>query len=184
MLKYTLCLIKQGNKILLLNREKPAWMGCWNGVGGKIEKGENPRESALREILEETSIKPQRIAFKGLMTWSNQEGGGFGGLYLYMAEVCSDHVCNTPLKTREGILDWKEIDWILHPDNLGVSSNLPGALHQALQDEAAYDYHSIFSGIRMIEQKASPIDPAIEFDEEKRNLYLKKYFAERDASYA
>lgn len=36
----------------------------------------------------------------------------------------------------------------------------------------------------MIEQKASPIDPAIEFDEEKRNLYLKKYFAERDASYA
>lgn len=36
-LKYTICFIKRGDEILLLNREKSSWMGSWNGVG-MIEK--------------------------------------------------------------------------------------------------------------------------------------------------
>lgn len=54
MLKYTICFIKRADNILLLNREKPGWMGSWNGVGGKIETGETPIECILREIYEET----------------------------------------------------------------------------------------------------------------------------------
>lgn len=37
MYQYTLCFIERGDAILLLNRQKAPWMGCWNGVGGKIE---------------------------------------------------------------------------------------------------------------------------------------------------
>lgn len=33
MIKYNLCLIRQGNKILLLNRERSPWMGCWTKEG-------------------------------------------------------------------------------------------------------------------------------------------------------
>lgn len=49
-LKYNICFIKQGDRILLLNREKPSWMGCWNGVGGKLEPEESPTQSMIREI--------------------------------------------------------------------------------------------------------------------------------------
>ncbi|USK57773.1 NUDIX domain-containing protein (plasmid) [Cytobacillus solani] len=41
----------------MLNREKPPIMGVWNGVGGKIEKGETSDEGALREVFEETGIR-------------------------------------------------------------------------------------------------------------------------------
>ncbi|WJH35841.1 hypothetical protein N6H14_07935 [Paenibacillus sp. CC-CFT747] len=42
MFRYTICFIRRGNRILLLNRNAPAWMGAWNGVGGKLEPGEAP----------------------------------------------------------------------------------------------------------------------------------------------
>lgn len=35
MIAFTNCFIKKGDRILLLNRNKPSWMGMWNGVGGK-----------------------------------------------------------------------------------------------------------------------------------------------------
>ncbi|WP_242069715.1 NUDIX hydrolase [Paenibacillus dendritiformis] len=99
MLKYTLCLIKQGSKILLLNREKPAWMGCWNGVGGKIEKNEQPRASMLREIREETGIEALDLTFKGLITWTTGERRDFGGLYLYLADIPQEYTYPTPVKS-------------------------------------------------------------------------------------
>lgn len=175
MLKYTLCLIRQGSKILLLNRERPAWMGCWNGIGGKIEEQEQPRSSMLREIQEETQIESPKLFFKGLITWTTVEGAGFGGLYLYAAEIREDYEYATPIKTEEGILDWKEISWILHPDNQGVASNVPSCLEKVLYEPGCYNHHSIFSDNKMVTQISTKIDPRIEADERMRNDYLNRY---------
>src|SRR5690606_5869369 len=101
---------------------------------------------------EETQIEISKIQFKGLITWSTSKGEGFGGLYLYLAEVPEDYVYQTPIKTAEGILDWKEINWILHPENLGVASNIPSCLEKVLNDDQCYNYHSIFVGNKMIDQ--------------------------------
>ncbi|TNJ68116.1 8-oxo-dGTP diphosphatase [Paenibacillus hemerocallicola] len=175
MLKYTLCLIRQGSKILLLNREHPAWMGCWNGIGGKIEKEEQPRSSMLREIQEETQIESPELSFKGLITWTTVEGAGFGGLYLYAAEIPDEYEYVTPIKTEEGILDWKEISWIMHPDNQGVASNVPSCLEKVLYESSCYNHHSIFSDKIMVTQISTKIDPRIEADEAMRTDYLNQY---------
>ena len=53
MYKYTLCFIKNKNQLLMINRNKSPWMGCWNGLGGKIEDGEKPDQCIKREIMEE-----------------------------------------------------------------------------------------------------------------------------------
>lgn len=134
MYKYTVCFVKNGNNILMLNREKSPIMGVWNGVGGKIEKGETPDEGALREVFEETGIKVERYFSKGTVSWetSNSE---LDGIYVYLYEVTNHLKLETPNKTREGILDWKSIDWILNPINLGiaemVSQYLPVLLNKA-----------------------------------------------------
>lgn len=175
MLKYTLCLLRQGSRILLLNRERPTWMGCWNGIGGKIEPVEQPRASMLREIYEETGIASPTLSFKGLITWTTVEGEGFGGLFLYLGEIPEQASYPTPVKTEEGILDWKEIDWILHPSNQGVASNVPGCLQKMLADPCCYNHHSFFSGNTMVAQHSTPIDPRIEADEAQRNAYLNRY---------
>lgn len=175
MLKYNLCLIRQGSKILLLNRESPTWMGCWNRVGGKLEPGENPRTSMLREIYEETEIKTLKLEFKGFITWANIKGTNFGGLYLYLGELPEDYIYPAFKKTEEGILDWKEIDWILHSENLGVAANLPKALEHMLNDACCFDHHSIFDGDHLVKQTSTVINPLMEEDPILRTRYLSKY---------
>ncbi|MGO4538307.1 NUDIX hydrolase [Paenibacillus sp. 2TAB19] len=162
MLAYTICFIKRGNEILLLNREKPAWMGCWNGIGGKIEQGESPRESMLRELAEETGISPVNLHFKGIISWKSEIGGEYGGMYTYVAEVDEGFTFETPIKTDEGILDWKTIDWIMHKDNDGVATNIPLFLSKILEDPHIYEHCTIYKDDDLISHFSYPIDAALE----------------------
>ncbi|MED3804941.1 8-oxo-dGTP diphosphatase [Lysinibacillus xylanilyticus] len=134
MYKYTVCFVRNENNILMLNREKSPIMGVWNGVGGKIEKGETPDEGALREVFEETGISVERYFSKGTVSWETSNGE-LDGIYVYLYEVTNHLKLETPIKTREGILDWKSINWILNPINLGiaemVSQYLPVLLNKA-----------------------------------------------------
>lgn len=86
MLKYNICFIKRGEEILLLNREKASWMGCWNGIGGKLDPLETPRAAMIRELEEETGIQAYSLHFKGLVTWKGDDFD-YGGMYAYIAEV-------------------------------------------------------------------------------------------------
>lgn len=122
MLKYTLCLIRNGDQFLLLNRLKKPQMGTWNGVGGKIESGETPLESVIRETFEETGILLKELTYAGNVIFKSNEGRE--GMYLFVADLPEGSLLETPLGTAEGILDWKPVDWILHKDNRGVASNL------------------------------------------------------------
>jgi len=158
-LKYTICFIKKENEILLLNREKPSWMGSWNGVGGKFQDGETPRDCILREVYEETNIRLHDVQFKGVVTWDTDEGK-IQGMYLFMQELPQDYEYKVPIKTREGILDWKKVDWIMNPQNTGVAHNLPGFLPNMLNNKGIFQYHCVFKNgillnIKMTEFKWS-----------------------------
>src|SRR5262245_56841406 len=123
MIAYRICFVRRGSRILMLNRERASWMGCWNGVGGKLETGETPRASMMRELGEETGIGQCDLRFKGLVTWLI-DGSTFGGMYAYLAEADENCIYETPVITAEGILDWKETSWLLHPSNQGVAANV------------------------------------------------------------
>lgn len=175
MLKYNLCYVKQGNTVLLLNRERGSWMGCWNGVGGKLEPNETPRLSMLRELKEETELEGIEIYFRGFKTWSTIEGTNFGGLYLYMAYLPEHYMYLTPKKTDEGILDWKPMEWIFHPENLGVAYELPGSLKKADGDRRCFDHHSVWDGNQLVQETVTEIDPELENNSQLRDIYLGKY---------
>ena len=113
-------------KILLLNRNKKPNMGMWNGVGGKIEDNETPYEGIIRETLEETGIDLPSVTYKGNVVFkSKDEPQGREGMYVFLADLPDGVHMDTPVSTAEGLLEWKEIDWILNKDNRGVVSNLP-----------------------------------------------------------
>lgn len=74
--KYSVCLLfnGDGSKVLLQKKDRTAFAGMLNGVGGKIEEDENPAQGALREIYEETSIRQQDLErFEWLGTLSLPE---------------------------------------------------------------------------------------------------------------
>lgn len=138
----TICFIKNGDKILMLNRRKAPNMGLWNGVGGKIDEGETPEACILREIYEETGLKINEVKFGGIVTWTDATQY-YGGMYLYSAEYEGTYEENAQT-TREGILHWKEIDWILHPDNYGIVSNIREFLPNLLNDSTCYEYECFY----------------------------------------
>lgn len=146
MLKYTICFIKRHDKILMLNREFPNWMGVWNGVGGKLEKDETPEACVLREIKEETGIELSNkdVTYKGKVIWEVDQFRS-GGMYAFIAELPDTYDYPTPAKKAEGILDWKKIDWLLHPENAGVA-NVKYFLEQMLYEKKTYNHQFIYTG--------------------------------------
>lgn len=146
MYKYTLCFIKKDNQVLMINRNKSPWMGCWNGLGGKIENNENPIQSIKRELFEEANIDESfyNLKFKGIVTWNEEEFGFDGGLYLFIAELIKDINYSYPRKTREGILDFKDIEWVISEENYGMSHNIKYFLPTALNSDILKEYNCYF----------------------------------------
>lgn len=56
MFRATLCFPIDGDRVLLIEKKRGPGAGLYNAPGGKIEPGETPQESAIRETREETGI--------------------------------------------------------------------------------------------------------------------------------
>lgn len=52
----TLCIIHQGQKVLLGMKKRGFGVGRWNGFGGKLNEGETIEQATKREIFEEANI--------------------------------------------------------------------------------------------------------------------------------
>ncbi len=53
-------IITQGDRLLICQRRKGSWGEYkWEFPGGKVEDGEDPRESLRRELKEELAIEPE-----------------------------------------------------------------------------------------------------------------------------
>ncbi|MGN7118389.1 NUDIX hydrolase [Lysinibacillus odysseyi] len=142
MLEYTICFIKKGNEILMLNRNKKPNMGLWNGVGGKIERNESHIESVIRETFEETGIKIDNPVYTGNVVWKSNRGDG--GMYVYLSDIPEEINVQTPISTIEGILEWKSIDWLTNPNNIGVVPNIKYYLPEILEGKFGLEHQFIY----------------------------------------
>ena len=72
----TLAFIKSpdGRKVLMVHRtfkETDENLGKWNGVGGKVERGEGVEEGMRREIKEETGLDVVEMRLRGTLVWND-----------------------------------------------------------------------------------------------------------------
>lgn len=152
MFHYTLAFLVRNDEVLLLNRHKSPWMGAWNGVGGKIQPNETPKQCIKREIAEETGIHIaiDDIIDKGSLTWNIFDAKG-NGLYLFVVHLSKDLIYQTPKVVDEGILDWKKISWASDMDNQGIARNIPHFLPVILNDPHHYEFKCTFEGDHLVE---------------------------------
>lgn len=70
----TLCIIHQGDKILLGMKKRGFGAGRWNGFGGKLHDGETIKEAAKRELIEEVGIRCEELNLIGMLdfSWKNK----------------------------------------------------------------------------------------------------------------
>ncbi|ODV80854.1 uncharacterized protein CANTADRAFT_47164 [Suhomyces tanzawaensis NRRL Y-17324] len=159
-LKYTLGVIHcpETNQILLLNRQKKPWMGRWNGVGGKLDHNETPHQCIVRETEEETGLSLPQYKSRGVVLWTvdnedNLVGEAVGGMYIFTAEVTPEQVANYPtpiIFDKEGILDWKNLDWVLSKDNMGIVDNMTVILRDLFDAKETDIFNTVYRQGRLM----------------------------------
>lgn len=98
--------IKDG-QVLLLQKPRRGWFVA---PGGKMEPGESIYDSAIREFQEETNLTPKDVHLKGVYTMVIKNGDTVVDEWMLYTFIATD-VEGTPfVETREGILNWYEID--------------------------------------------------------------------------
>ncbi len=68
-LETTLLLLRKDDEILLAKKKRGFGEGKYNGVGGKLEKGEAPEEAMIRETQEEIGVTPTKYEKMGVVSF-------------------------------------------------------------------------------------------------------------------
>ena len=108
----TLCYIEQDGKYLMIHRVKKVLdenKDKWIGVGGKFESTETPFDCVRREIREETGLIPNKLSYRGLITFVSNE---YGTEYMHLFHT-NDFSGVLNENCPEGNLEWVEKDRIL-----------------------------------------------------------------------
>ncbi len=105
--KVVAAIIRDGNKIFATQRGYGEFKDGWEFPGGKVEKGETPKEALAREIKEELDV--EIIVGERLGCVEYDYPAFHLSMDCYCAEICSG---NLVLKEHEAArwLSWEELD--------------------------------------------------------------------------
>ena len=103
-----------GRRVLLIHRNRraaDAHLGKYNGLGGKLEAGEDVVAGMRREIREEGGLECEEMVLRGTISWP---GFGLGGEDWFGFIFRVDRFRGEPHSDNpEGVLEWVEVGRIL-----------------------------------------------------------------------
>jgi 8-oxo-dGTP diphosphatase len=123
----TLIFVRCGDRILFMKRapHKRIFPNRYNGLGGHLERDEDPHTSALREVREESGLEVENLKLCGI---HHIDAGADSGILLFVFTADGDD--QTPLAhSHEGALEWVPLDRVL---GLDLVEDLPHALGRIL----------------------------------------------------
>ena len=122
-----LVFITRGEDVLLIRGAptKRIWANRYNGIGGHIERGEDPESAARRETLEETGLTVNKIYLCGTLIVDASEQVGVS-IYIYRAEYTGGEM----QPSSEGHLEWVNIHQL---SDLPLVEDLPILLDRVLR---------------------------------------------------
>ncbi len=111
--------------MLLLHRRHPPNAGLWNGIGGKLNPGEDPYAACIREVSEEAGLRIDHPLLRAVLVISVKSAGDLWVLFTFTAPAPSEK----PVASEEGELRWIELDAL---QTLPVLPDLPLLLPHVL----------------------------------------------------
>lgn len=109
-------MIKDGDRVLALDKVKKYG---WEGItfpGGKVEEGESLTDSVIREAKEETNLDIKNPRLVGMITWIVEGRRDMGFIY-----ETSDFSGELVEENREGRLFWTSYEEMKEMDGLSES---------------------------------------------------------------
>jgi len=171
-IKYTIgfCLVPEANKVLMLYRSNSPNKNKWNGLGGKInfDAKETPHECIIREVYEETEglldlSLAQELRYTGVVTWKGTRADGdyYGGMHVYIASLSGEGMIFDRKETREGILEWLDVNEILSVGANSVVENIPKFLPIMLSSASPAQYHCTYINGELVNFEVVPLSDII-----------------------
>lgn len=137
----TILIVIDEGKILFLKRTKPPFEGYWALPGGKIDFGEHPEETAVREIKEETGIDAKVVNIRGVLSEivKDRKTGEKTGHYVMF--ICELKPLHTKTKSsEEGELRWFDLDKLEEHKDIIVPSDVH-IVRKIVQQEKGIPVH-------------------------------------------
>lgn len=147
----TLCFIFNGDDLLLMKRapHRRIFPNQYNGVGGHIERNEDPYTGAIREMREETGLNVYDVELRGI---HNIDAGAESGIMVFVFTATSD--------TREFTQDEREgtLHWVSKAEamTLDLVEDLPYVLPRILTDNLLYFAHVSYDNDDQIRIQFTP----------------------------
>ena len=105
-------LIKDNEVVVTKYKKGNKKEGYYDIPGGKIEEGESPKQTAIRERKEETGIEIQNLKYKGIMTIEYLDR-----LFIFDTFITKEYE-GEPQEFEENTSEWIDIDELLKKEKI------------------------------------------------------------------
>ena len=109
-IRRTLLFLQKGDQILLAMKKRGFGAGRWNGVGGKLEAGEDIEEAAIRECQEEIGCDVTNLRELGIIEEYRNAFSVHQISYCFIADLLGEK--GTPNLEEDEIAEGFEPVWL------------------------------------------------------------------------
>lgn len=138
----TVAFVCHGDSVLMIKRREDSriFPGRYNGVGGHLERDEDPASGVCREIAEETGLRVSGLRLRAIY---NIDPGGQQGVTLFVF-TCVSASRDLPETGPEGALRWVQRKQVM---SLPLVDDLPlilPAILEMTEDDAPLFVHAAY----------------------------------------
>ncbi len=146
----TLLFVREGGRVLLIEKKRGLGEGLVNAPGGRLEPGETPREAALREVEEELRVRPREAVWAGRHRFQFCDGYSMD-VHVYQSRGAH----GLAEETAEAVPLWVDEDAIPYArmwsdDPLWIPLLLRGV---------RFDGRYVFDGAQMLDHQVEALPP-------------------------
>jgi 8-oxo-dGTP diphosphatase len=143
-----LCFVRDGDRLLLINKKTGLGAGKVNAPGGRIDPGETAHDAAVREVREEVCVEASDLSLAGELFFQFTDGYKLHGTVFFAAQHAG-----TPAETPEADPFWCAIrdipyERMWEDDRYWLPLALAGTRFKA---------YFVFDGDRMLSKRVDTI---------------------------
>ena len=127
-----MCMIYNGNAVLVQNRINPNWSGI-TFPGGHVEPGESFTDAVIREVWEETGLTISVPRLCGIKSWPKSDGSRYI-VFFYKTDRFSGELRSSP----EGEVFWTTFEAL---PALHLAKDMDDMLKVFLDDDLSEFYY-------------------------------------------
>ncbi|MGI8315557.1 8-oxo-dGTP diphosphatase [Halobacillus mangrovi] len=148
------CILRVNDHVLLLKKPRRGW---YVAPGGKMEAGENIKDSAIREFQEETGLFIENPELRGSFTFVMREGQQTKQEWMMFTFYSTSYSGDLLEVSEEGELEWVPVEEVLTKPMAEGDRHI--FRHILNSDEQVYGTFVYTTDFKLIDQDIDPSRP-------------------------